>query len=95
MGDPIDSEQLERGEDSKDEGYDSQDEDNEFNYSTSEDEVADEEHRAYELQERLGVSIGNVESDISDDEDEPRLSASMGNEGASVPADREGLYDLH
>ena len=84
MGEPTESEQLLRSNESADEFYDDEDADNELNYSGSEEEQAGDQDREYEQQERMCSSMGNVDIGSSDDEGVP---------GVGIPMDFDGSSD--
>ena len=90
VGAPIESEQLERGDESKDEGYDSQDEDNEMNYETESDPEGDENDRVCGL---LGYSMADVPSDEEEEEPEEPTPLAMPSEGDLRSSDFAGLQD--
>ena len=86
VGKAIDSEQLERGNESKDEDYDSQDEDNELNYGTESDPEGDENDHDYDLVQRH--LRAPMTDGLSDGEEDAPVGLSM-SRGRS--ADLSGL----
>ena len=92
MGKAIDSEQLERGNESKDEDYDSQDEDNELNYGTENDPEGDENDHDYDLVQRYLQR--SIVDGPSDDEGEAPMGLSMSNDDRERSRDLEGLDEL-